>query len=36
LAACAREIEEQLMWMRLIINQPMAAPSLVPEENFPF
>jgi len=36
LAACAREIEEQLMWMRLIINSPVAAPSLVPEENFPF
>jgi hypothetical protein len=36
LAACAQEIEEQLRWLRLIISSPVAAPSLVPEENFPF
>jgi hypothetical protein len=35
LAACAQEIEEQLRWLRLIISSPVAAPSLVPEENFP-
>jgi hypothetical protein len=35
LAACAQEIEEKLRWW-LIISPPAAAPSLVPEENFPF
>jgi hypothetical protein len=36
LAACAQEIEEKLRWLRLIISPPAAAPSVVPEENFPF
>jgi hypothetical protein len=31
LAACSREIEEQLRWLRLIISPPAAAPSIVPQ-----
>jgi hypothetical protein len=36
LAACTQQIEEKLRWLRLVISPPAAAPSLVPEENFPF